>query len=194
MSITLKLDPTSLSAANFKQYGDVIQTEDAHHFSMNGGKLERYYDLAQINVGTETGGRPVMSIASCNQITRLPLNIPFLERHPNGSQAIFPLCKQTMIVVVAPVGDTISLNSIRAFYSNGTQGINFHPGVWHFPIIALEPDQAFLIVDRGGPDKNCDEFYFDEKIVSSNSCKARRSRELLFGFESGRCWGKFTIS
>jgi ureidoglycolate lyase len=162
MNITLQLDPAPLSAEAFKQYGDVIQIEDAHHFSMNGGKLERYYDLAQINVGTETGGRPVMSIASCNQITEFPLNIPFLERHPHGSQAILPLFKQTMIVVVAPVDDSISLDNIRAFYSNGAQGINFHAGVWHFPIIALERDQAFLIVDRGGPNKNCDEFRFNE--------------------------------
>lgn len=162
MNVTLQLEPAPLSAATFTQYGDVIQTEGAHHFSMNAGKLERYYDLAQIDVGTETGGRPVMSIASCTEITELPLTIPFLERHPHGSQAIYPLFKQSMVVVVAPAGNIISPDSIRAFYSNGSQGINFHAGVWHFPIIALQSDQAFLVVDRGGPNKNCDEFHFDK--------------------------------
>jgi len=157
----IELKPALLSAVAFAPYGDVIQTEGAQHFEMNGGKLERYYDLANIDVGTATGGRPVMSIARCQQTTELPLDLSFLERHPHGSQAIFPLFNQAMIVVVAPAGESILPDSIRAFYSNGAQGINFHAGIWHLPIIALEPGQAFMIVDRGGPNKNCDEFYFD---------------------------------
>jgi len=161
MNKTVQLKPTLLSTEAFAPFGDVIQIEGAQHFEMNGGKLERYYDLANINIGTATGGRPVMSIAKCVQTTELPLDIAFLERHPHGSQAIFPLFSQGMIVVAAPVGESISPDSIRAFYSNGTQGINFHTGVWHLPIIALEPGQAFMIVDRGGPNMNCDEFYFD---------------------------------
>jgi len=157
----IQLTPTLLSAEAFAPYGDVIQTEGAQHFKMNGGKLERYYDLANIDIGMATDGRPVMSIARCLQTTKLPLCFSFLERHPHGSQAIFPLFSQTMIVVVAPASESILPDSIRAFYSNGAQGINFHAGTWHLPIIALEPEQAFMIVDRGGPNKNCEEFHFD---------------------------------
>lgn len=172
MSRLIKLDPLPLTAGAFAPFGDVIQTEGSRHFEMNGGKLERYYDLASIDVGVKSGGRPVISIASCREITSLPLEIRFLECHPHGSQAIFPLFKQSMIVVVAPAGDQASPDNIRAFYSNGAQGINFRPGVWHLPIIALEPGQTFIIVDRGGPDKNCDELFFDEAnriILSANS-------------------------
>jgi len=158
----VKLTPAPLTSEAFAQFGDVIQTEGARHFEMNGGMLERYYDLANIDVGVETGGRPVMSIADCVKITELPVSITFLERHPLGSQAIFPLCSQGMMIVVAPAGELISPDDIRAFYSNGTQGVNFHAGIWHMPIIALEPAQAFMIVDRGGPNENCDNFYFDE--------------------------------
>ncbi len=161
MKQTIQLTPVLLSAEAFAPYGDVIQTEGAQHFEMNGGKLERYYDLANINVGTATDGRPVMSIARCLQTTKLPMSISFLERHPHGSQAIFPLFSQTMMVVVAPAGESISADNIRAFYSNGAQGINFHAGTWHLPIIALEPEQAFMIVDRSGPNQNCDELHFD---------------------------------
>ncbi len=171
MSRHIKLDPLPLTTEAFNEFGDVIQTEGARHFEMNEGKLERYYDLASIDVGVKSGGRPVMSIASCRETTRLPLDIRLLERHPHGSQAIFPLFKQSMIVVVAPAGDEVSPDNIRAFYSNGSQGINFHSGVWHLPIIALEPGQSFLIVDRGGPNHNCDELYFDEadRITLSSS-------------------------
>ncbi len=160
MSGSIRLKPAPLTTEAFSQFGDVIQTEGARHFEMNAGKLERYYDLAEIDA-INSGGRPVMSIASCKQITELPVEITFLERHPQGSQAIFPLFNETMIVVVAPVGEQISPDTVRAFYSNGHQGINFRTGVWHMPIIGLETGQAFMIIDRGGPGQNCEEFHFD---------------------------------
>jgi len=155
------LRPEALSQSNFAPYGDVIQQAGAQHFPMNGGKLERYYDLADIQIGSNTGGRPVISIAHCREATKLPLQIEFLERHPHGSQAIYPLFQQTMMVVVAPAGEQIKVSEVRAFYSDGKQGINFNAGVWHLPIIALQAGQEFMLVDRGGPNPNCDEFHFE---------------------------------
>ena len=159
---SISLIPVPLTKSAFAPFGDVIEKPGARHFAMNDGRLERYYDLANIEVGTETGGRPIMSIASCCQVSALPLQISLLERHPHGSQAIYPLFKNTMIIVAAPPGEHISTDQIQAYYSNGQQGINFHPGVWHLPVIALEADQEFMLVDRGGPNQNCDEFHFDD--------------------------------
>jgi len=157
------LSPVALNKAGFAPYGDVIQQAGAQHFPMNGGKLERYYDLADIQIGNETGGRPVMSLARCREVSKLPLQIDFLERHPHGSQAIYPLFNQGMMVVVAPAGEQIDVNEVRAFYSDGQQGINFHAGVWHLPIIALQTGQEFILIDRGGPNPNCDEFHFESE-------------------------------
>ena len=81
MSSEIALRPVALTAENFSAFGDVIQTQDARHFEMNGGTLERYYDLANINIGADSGGRPVMSIAKCRRLTSLPHEITFLERH-----------------------------------------------------------------------------------------------------------------
>ncbi len=156
------LKPAPLTPEVFAAFGDVIQTDGAQHFEMNAGKLERYYDLADIDVGVNSGGRPVMSIANCKKITELPCKITFLERHPQGSQAIFPLFEQPMIVVVAPPGERVLADTIRAFYTSGRQGINFRAGVWHFPIMGFATGQQFMIIDRGGPNKNCDEFTFDD--------------------------------
>ncbi len=162
MSKNTSLTPAPLTREAFAPFGDVIEKPGARHFAMNGGKLERYYDLANIQVGVESSGRPVMSIASCRETSNLPMQIQFLERHPHGSQAIYPLFKGTMIIVVAPPGERISADQIEAFYSNGQQGINFHAGVWHLPIIALEDEQEFMLIDRGGPNRNCDEFHFED--------------------------------
>jgi len=164
MRDTISLKARPLTREGFAPYGDVIQTADAQHSSMNAGALERYYDLAGIEVGADSGGRPLISIARSRKTTALPLKITFLERHPLGSQAIYPLFTQAMLVVVAPIGEVIDANDVRAFYSDGSQGINFRTGVWHLPIVALQDGQDFIIVDRGGPGQNCDEFHFDEKI------------------------------
>ena len=60
--------------------------------------------------------------------------------------------------MVAPAGEAVDAVDLRAFVTNGTQGINYHKGVWHMPLIALEAGQEFLIVDRAPRKDNCEEF------------------------------------
>ena len=45
---------------------------------------------------------------------------------------------------------------IFAFLSNGKQGVTYHQGVWHHPLITLEAESDFLVVDRIGGGRNCD--------------------------------------
>ncbi len=45
---------------------------------------------------------------------------------------------------------------IYAFLSNGKQGVTYHQGVWHHPLITLEAESDFLVVDRIGGGQNCD--------------------------------------
>ncbi|MDH3693337.1 MAG: ureidoglycolate lyase [Gammaproteobacteria bacterium] len=162
--INLKLQPLTREA--FSPFGDIIETEGARHFSINAGTIERFHDLAQVDIGTESDGRPLISIAQCNQATELPFPIKFVERHSLGTQAFIPFLDIPLPVVVAPPGEMVDPQNLRAFVTNGKQGINYHRGVWHLPLIALQQDQQFLIVDRAGPGQNCDEFYFtDDEIV-----------------------------
>jgi len=161
-SLRLRAEPLTHEA--FAPYGDVIETEGAKHFSINAGTIERFHDLAQVELGGE--GRPLISIAACNQATTLPCPVPFVERHPLGSQAFIPLDDTPLVVVVAPAGDEVAPESLRAFVSNGRQGVNYRRGVWHLPLIALEQGQRMLIVDRGGSGDNCEEHHFrDTEIV-----------------------------
>ena len=44
-------------------------------------------------------------------------------------------------------------------------GINYKPGIWHFPLIATE-DTDFIVIDRKGSGKNLITHKFDnEKII-----------------------------
>lgn len=100
-----------------------------------------------------------------NRVSELPYEIPFVERHPHGPQAFIPLDDTPLVVVVAPLGDTVDVREVRGFISNGRQGVNYHRGVWHIPLIAFKEGQQHLVVDRGGPGQNCDEFRFPEHRI-----------------------------
>ena len=92
-----------------------------------------------------------------------------LERHPRGSQSFMPLSYFRFYVVVAPAGETVEQDTVEAFVTNGRQGVNYHVGVWHMPMIAMQSGQEFLVLDRavdgGQDDSNCDELYLDEPIL-----------------------------
>jgi ureidoglycolate lyase len=85
-----------------------------------------------------------------------------MERHPLASQAFIPLHKNPFLIVVARPGETVDPENLSAFITNGLQGVNYARGVWHFPLIGLNKEQDFLVVDRGGDGNNYDEQFFDK--------------------------------
>ncbi len=159
------LSPLPLTPERFAPFGDVIATSPPTRHAMNEARFERFDDLARVNVDPASGGRVAVSIARCRAPTALPYRFDTIERHPLGSQAFVPLNGQRFIVVVAPPGESADIDDLRAFVTNGRQGINYHRGVWHMPLIALEAGQEFLIIDRAGEGANCEELVLSERVT-----------------------------
>jgi ureidoglycolate lyase len=156
------LRPTALTAEAFAAFGDVMQTEGRESFWINDATCRRFNDLATIDVA-EAGGRPLISVFEA--IPRaLPLQIRMLERHPLSSQAFFPLDAVPFLVVVAEDGLGDPAGRLRAYWSSGIQGVNYRRNTWHHPLIALHRTSRFLVVDRGGPGKNCEEVAVDSVV------------------------------
>lgn len=162
---TLYLAVEPLSREAFAPYGDVIDASDAvRHFPINGGNTERYHDLASIEPGPE--GRVIVSIFR-GQPRELPFRVEMMERHPLGSQAFIPLSGRPYLVVVAPAGAPPAAEDLRVFLARADQGVNYHTGVWHHPLLALDAVCDFLVVDRSGPGHNCDEIRLESTGVIS---------------------------
>lgn len=149
------LDPRPLTREAFAPFGEVIATEGAHSYPINEGTTTRFHDLADVDVATE-GGRPLISIFRATARPR-PIRLWLMERHPLGSQAFYPLSDHDWLVVVAAGDDALASENLVCFTASGRQGVNYRRGVWHHPLLVLEPAQDFLIVDRGGPGENLQE-------------------------------------
>ncbi|PAU77430.1 ureidoglycolate lyase [Halomonas salipaludis] len=152
----LELNAAPLTPEAFAPYGDVIDTRTADYFHINAGRTRRYHDLAKV----ETLGEQAHALISIfvSQPVDVPLELDFLERHPQGSQAFMPLHQERFIIVVAPPGDSIDPGDVRAFVTDGRQGVNYRAGTWHAIQSVLEREGEFLVVDRGGAGNNCDEY------------------------------------
>ena len=62
--------------------------------------------------------------------------------------------KETIFLsFVAPEGNKPDLARVEAFIIPKGIGVNYNPGIWHFPLISTE-DMNFLVVDRKGEGDN----------------------------------------
>jgi ureidoglycolate lyase len=162
MAIVLK--PAPLTAAAFAPYGDVLAADSARELrKINYGYTERFHDLARLDLTAENGV-PLVSLFRSTPLPR-PIGVKVMERHPLSSQAFFPLEDRPYLVVVADRGD-FKVENLRAFVAAPRQGVNYHAGVWHHFSLALDAPSDFLVIDRGGSEKNCDEVFLDAENIT----------------------------
>jgi len=154
MSTALVAQPLSREA--FAPFGDVIETERAEHYTINAGWAERFHDLAALDVAA-TPGRPGLSIFRAKPRPQ-PAALTLIERHLQSSQAFMPLGRERFLIVVAAPGPApTQAEQLRVFISDGAQGVNYRAGTWHHPLIAIGQEADFLIVDRIGAPRDCED-------------------------------------
>jgi ureidoglycolate lyase len=145
------IKPIKISRENFKEFGDLISSKDINPIDINAGFAKRFDDLANVNTSKD-GGKTIISIFSAYERT-FPMRIDMMEKHPLGSQAFIPMKETTFLCFVAPEGKVPNIEKIVSFIIPPMIGINYKPGIWHFPLISTE-DTNFLVVDRKGTGEN----------------------------------------
>ena len=149
MKIIIK--PKEITRENFAIYGDLISSNSIKPIDINAGYAKRFNDLAKINTSKDKG-ETIISIFSALKRS-FPMKIDMMEKHPLGSQAFVPMKETIFLTFVAPPGDIPEIKKIQSFIIPPKMGVNYKPGIWHFPLISTE-DTNFLVIDRKGSGKN----------------------------------------
>ena len=154
--------PKNITRENFSTFGDLISSENVEPIDINAGYAKRFDNLAKIDT-LKDNGETIVSIFSALKRS-FPMEINMMEKHPLGSQAFIPMKETFFLSFVAPPGDAPEINKIQSFIIPPKMGINYKPGIWHFPLISTE-DTNFLVIDRKGSEKNLIIHKFDKKKI-----------------------------
>ena len=145
------INPKPITKENFAKYGDVITTKDIKPLEINNGYAKRFDGIANLDTSID-GGETTICIFSALKRS-FPMKIDMMEKHPLGSQAFIPMQETTFLVLVAPKGGKPNIDEIESFIVPPHIGVNYNPGIWHFPLISTK-DMNFLVVDRKGSGDN----------------------------------------
>ena len=145
------IKPKLITKENFKKFGDMISTEDIKPLEINNGFAKRYDGIANLDTKKNNGESTICIFSALKR--SFPMKIDMMEKHPLGSQAFIPMKETVFLSFVAPEGDKPDLNRVEAFIIPKGIGVNYNPGVWHFPLISTQ-DMNFLVVDRKGEGDN----------------------------------------
>ena len=160
MKITIK--PIKITKKNFSKFGELINTKNKKPIIINNGYAKRFHDLGKINTSSKKGN-PIISIFSAKKRS-FPMKIDMMEKHPLGSQAFIPMKETVFLVFVAPKGKKPDIKKIKSFIVPKQTGINYKPGIWHFPLISNK-NMNFLVIDRKGKGNNLIIHKFKKKIL-----------------------------
>ena len=149
MEITI--NPILITKENFSKFGDMITTADIKPIEINEGYAKRFDGIANLDTSKDSGETTISIFSALKR--SFPMKIDMMEKHPLGSQAFIPLKETTFLVFVTPEGNKPDLNKVESFIVPPGIGVNYKPGIWHFPLISTE-DMNFLVVDRKGSGNN----------------------------------------
>jgi len=161
MKIIIK--PKKITRKNFKKFGDLISTKKIKPININNGYAKRFNNLCKINTSIKKGNA-IMSIFSAKK-RKFPMKIEMMEKHPLGSQAFVPMSETKFLVFVAPKGKKPNTKKIQSFIVPKQTGINYKPGIWHFPLISTK-SMNFLVIDRKGKGNNLVIYKFKNEKIS----------------------------
>ena len=147
----LSIKPKPITKDNFKKFGDVITTEDINPIEINNGYAKRYDGIAKLDTKKDNGESTISIFSALKR--SFPMKVDMMEKHPLGSQAFIPMKETTFLSFVAPEGSKPDLSKVESFIIPKGIGVNYNPGVWHFPLISTE-NMNFLVVDRKGEGDN----------------------------------------
>jgi ureidoglycolate lyase len=154
---TMIVKANPLTSDVFTPFGQVL---------MGGGKGSERHPYAARIKNLRTDARPNMTFMRV-PIMDMPVQIAELERHVYSNQTFIPLngTRQLVVVCASQHDETPDINTLAAFIAEGSQAVNYNPGVWHAPRTAIGGPGEFVMFrwDEDN-DRDTELFPLDEPI------------------------------
>ena len=147
----LTIKPKPITKENFNKFGDMITTANIKPLEINNGYAKRYDGIVKLDTKKDNGESTICIFSALKR--SFPMKVDMMEKHPLGSQAFIPMKETIFLSFVAPEGNKPDLTKVEAFIIPKGIGVNYNPGVWHFPLISTE-NMNFLVIDRKGEGDN----------------------------------------
>lgn len=163
------IKPIKLSRPAYERYGTVIGADESLPFKpANMGTAKRFNYLAEIH-NRRPDARLNMCVFRCSA-AKLPLEVKLLEKHEHSTQIFLPMnAAATYLAIVCLGGAAPDLDTLSAFLVEGPQGISYHPGVWHYPMTALnEPIDFACLVAENESIEDCTIHTFEQPLIISH--------------------------
>ncbi|KAI5479265.1 allantoicase [Pseudohyphozyma bogoriensis] len=186
-----KIPAVPLTADAFSTYGSVIQSYEDHRSArkdlvikqVNFGTAHKFNHLAPVTWVQPAANATVkpevnFCVFQCDQQNGVKgangkeaWEVKVLERHEFSSQAFVPMGggggRYLVLVALADAAGKPDLSTLRAFMAAHSQGISYHPNVYHHPIIALDAptDFACVVNETGVASIDCEIVEFGKTVA-----------------------------
>lgn len=167
---SLIIHPRPLSREAYKPYGTVIGADDSLPFKpANMGTAKRFNFLADVD-NLRDDAKLNMCVFRVSP-AKLPLEIKLLEKHQFSTQIFLPMhANASYLAIVCLGGDKPDLDTLAAFVVRGPQGVSYYPGIWHYPMTALnDPIDFACLVHENGSAADCEIHEYDKPITIAES-------------------------
>ncbi len=141
-----------LTAAAFAPFGDVIELPAAGGAGrpINQGSTLRHEAVDALDL-VRDAGRAVLALYDASA-RAFPFQAQEVERHRLSDQVFLPLgAARRCVVLVAPPGPPPAPEALRAFVSDGRQGVRLRAGTWHHGLLALDAG-PWAVLERRAAD------------------------------------------
>lgn len=133
-----------LGAAAFQTYGNVLSMDDSRK-TMDEDDYSWYPNMYHFT------GKERLNILKCRE---RELTLSKIERHLYTKEIVIPFGTHDFVLVVAPAGDEVIEEEIRAFKLSPGEGVILNEGIRHFLPYPIGGDSSCLIIFEYLTEKN----------------------------------------
>ncbi|MBX9719926.1 MAG: ureidoglycolate lyase [Candidatus Obscuribacterales bacterium] len=157
-----------LSREAYAPYGRIIAADDSlPHRPANMGTAKRYNHLCNVENLRSNKANINLCVFRVSPLKQLPLEMKLLEKHQFSTQVFMPMSSDAKYLAIVCLGaEQPDLSTLAAFIVEGAAGISYFPGVWHYPMTAIDKTIDFsCIVCEDGTKDDCVVVNFESPIL-----------------------------